>query len=341
MRPMTQRLLWLMLLIVLAVIHFNCALTREYGTVRESLILLDGTEIPCRILEITDEEVRFEALGADDAFRFGDRVLISQIEWIKLDDGYRITLLTVDEYLRLNSDQFEEVVEESQGKATQPAAKPPRRSDSNVTTQPGAAVATTSQTAEEPPGPGLRFRTELLDTLYWKRRRSGIGLGLPEPPAPRPRIAEADYADLADFIVASGAAGLVLYRAEKFAEKGIRLSGPRQQLVDAIRASTLWKNRKEGLRAAHRIAAEAFHKYFKRYQNEIQAAFGFRARRGSDAFVQFVIYLHTHGNLMSRRQRERVRRWFGEDAEQALVDILANFDDWYYIAVVAARSLQL
>jgi len=341
MQILIQRWLGPIALLALAVIQFNCALTRELGTVHESLILLDGTEVPVRIVEITEDEIRFEAISAEDAFRFGDRMLISQIEWIKLYDGYRTTLLTVDEYLRLNADQFEEVVEEPR----KPVGKTPESPLPTHSSQKAAAPETGSTpeppAADELSGPGLRFRSELLDSLYWQRRRSGIGLGLPELPSARARIPEADYADLADFIVASGAAGLVLYRAEKFAEKGIRLSTPRQLLVDAIRGSTMWKNRKQGLKAAHRIAAEAFRENFDRYQRDIRATLGFRARQGSDAFIQFVIYLRTHGSLMSRKQREHVRRWFGEEAEQALIDLLANFDDWYYIAVVAGRSLQL
>ncbi|RMD97201.1 MAG: hypothetical protein D6814_09940 [Calditrichaeota bacterium] len=340
-------------LIGLLVFASSCAVNRQYAPANEALILVDGTQIPCRISEITDQEIIFRALNAKDAYQYGNHMPLGQIEWIQVARNGRAIFLTVDEYLKMHADQFEKVVEnepERSGEVQKPAPNVPEPSTVNETREVKPAQKAAGQKPEQPPatqtsttpeGPGLRLQSVLADTLPYRGFRSGLGLRLPVPPAPPSLIPAADFANLADFIVASGAAGLVLYRAEKFAAEGIKLSKPRQKLIDAIRASKMWRARKEGLREAHRIAAAEFKARYKELAAEMQRTLGFRASRKADPFVQFVIYLHTHGNLSSRTQRNRIRVWFGQEAQQALVDILANFDDWYYVAVISARSLKL
>ena len=346
--------LYALAIVALVIVEPSCAATRGYNASAETLVLLDGTKIPCRVLEITEQNVMIEALNPNDAYQFGDMIPRGQIKGIQVVKGRRSLLLTVEEYLKLHVDQFEEVTEAAPENRVQPQESEvrelqPERPVGHITEREtteqnraqGESSSRPTQDTGEPEGPGLRFRSLVADTLPAYRSKAGLGLRLPAPPPPPSLMPPPDFADLAEFIVMSGSAGLILYRAEKFAEEGLRLSKARQELVNAIRASQMWRSRKMGLRRAHQIAASAFKEKYQELASELKAAFNFRAVRSGDPFVQFVIFLHTHGNLSSPGQRKKIRLWFGREAEQALVDILANFDDWYYIAVVSARSLKL
>ncbi len=332
--------LWLVVLLMT-----SCAVPRIPTQATEALILQDGSEVPCRIIEINDQDIIIETYKPEDAYRYGDRVPVGQVKWIVVYKGRRANLYTVDEYLRLYADQFEEIAGEPESPAPETPAQTETPASSENQPEAGREPRPSSrQTRNNQPdagGPGLRFQSSFLDTARYRFQHPDIGLRLPQPPMPQSILPSVNYADIADFIVISGAAGLVLYRAEKLAEEGIKLSPPRQSLVDAIRSSALWKERKKGLRAAHLFAARKFQEKFKELAPSLRKTFGFRARGTEDPFVQFLIFLHTHGNLSAKKQRLRLQQWLGKEAVQAILDLLHNFDDWYYIAVVSAKPLKL
>ena len=323
----------------LGVFLTGCSLTEQLqkNESPEAVVLDDGTTISCQILEINDQEVIIVPRNPGDSFQYGNKIPVSKIKWIRVMRDQQPAYLTIDEYLKLYSDQFE-TTPLVQNYAAEP--EPGTAVDSAGNAE---AKLTTPEasSAYEPGTPGLRISAAFFDSTQNRPRPSPIGLKLPERSSPPSLLPAPNYADLADFIIASGAAGLVLYRAEKFTEAGGKLSQSRYELINAIRSSDMWRERKAGLQVAHRIAALAFSKRYSYVQDEMKNELGFLANEKGDPFKQFMLFLKSHGSLYSKSQREKVQLWFGREAAQALFDIQANFDDWYYIAVISTRELEL
>jgi len=317
----------------------GCSLTDSMlkSEAPEAVVLDDGTTIPCRILEINDQNLVIVAQNPNDAFQYGNKIPVSKIKWIRVMRDQQPAYLTIDEYLKLYADQYE-TTPMLQGDTANAGADVAIAAADSGETKPHLSE---SGRKTESITPGLRLETAILDTARSQPISSPIGLRLPKLVSP-PSLAPApDYADLADFLIASGAAGLVLYRAEKFTEDGGKLSQPRYELINAIRSSKLWQQRKAGLQEAQRVAEAAFNEHYPSIQEEMKRELGFRASENGDPFKQFMLFLKSHGSLYTKSQRDRVQLWFGREAAQAFFDIQANFDDWYYIAVISTRELEL
>lgn len=348
-KPNSRHLIYI--LFILFLLNACIATTRGVAS-SEALILASGVEIPCEILEVDDDYVYFEAAIAQDRYKYGESMPIGEVKFIKLFRQDDVIYLALEDYLKQNTELFAEVeaYNEDEGEAEISDTE----KSQNKQIQSGLLEREFSrfsepekeQRVDKPTfgsvgaeGPGLRLQKIAQDSLLKKNKKSGIGLRIPGDlqKFTKPELSDSDYSDMADLIVASGAAGLILFRAEKFDQAGVALSGARQKLVDKIRSSQQWQKRREGLLAAHRVVAEDFAASYKDVKESVTEKFGFSARDDQDEFIAFMLFLHTHGGIQSPRKRRQLDEWFGEIATRAMADILANFDDWYYIAVIRAR----
>lgn len=333
-RNLNRRIRRLILLSTIALSGCYPGLQRQQPQT-EAIILWDSTVIPCRILEITEAEIFFEPLSTTQSFNYGDRISIGQVWKLRIIEEGKPLFVTVPEFLAMVGGEpgASEPEPPAEGVAVQEEeGRVAVAAEQEVATRQDTVPATPVAEAT-PSGPGLRLRHSLLDSLPREFKKTVLGLHLPPPPEPPSLQPEATFEEIADLIVSGGAAGLVLYRAETLQRENARLTRNQQRLIDAIRASARWRERKQGIMRAHRFASGKFREHFAFRATEIAEKLKFTPRGETDAFIQFMIYLHTHGDLSSQRQRRWMQEWFGEESAAAFRDLLANFNDWYYLAV--------
>ncbi len=316
LRPQ-QSLLWLPTIVLAGFILSGCAAPlQQLSSAPHVLVLTDGTRIPCEITDYSQDELFFQAYQAAQGYRYGERIIITKIERIGVRDQGRFRYFPVQEFI----DLYFERSEDARGKLVE---LPLPTYEQQQTRQPVPATVPKANPAETDSAgkSGIGFKMNLLTPLT--------------PPEQKQPV---DYASLADLIVNSGAAGLVLYRAEQNQQAGIDPDSSQQQLISAIRQSSLWQERKTGLRAAHRFALESFRTIYNDAPQQLRRTFGFRAPTEMDPFIAFLIFLKNNGSLLKARQIEKAQELFGEQGTRAMQDILANFDDWYYIVVLQAQK---
>jgi len=316
LRP-SHSVLWLLTILLAGLILTGCAAPlQQLSSAPHVLVLTDGTRIPCEITDYSQDELFFQAYQAAQGYRYGERIIITKIERIGVRDQGRFRYFPVQEFI----DLYFERSEEAQGKLVE---LPLPTYDQQQTRQPATAAT------PKPNQSGAKSSGE---------SSIGFKMNLLTPLTPPEQEQPVDFASLADLIVNSGAAGLVLYRVEQNQKAGIEPDSSQQQLITALRQSSLWQERKTGLRAAHRFALESFRTLYNDTPQRLRRAFGFRAPAEMDPFISFLIFLKNNGSLLKARQIEKAQELFGEQATRAMQDILANFDDWYYIVVLQAQK---
>ncbi|MCB9510646.1 MAG: hypothetical protein H6695_10710 [Deferribacteres bacterium] len=334
-----RRISAVMMLVATASLLSACVSTTGGVSSSEALVLIDGTEIPCEILEFDSEFVYFEPALAQDRYNYGDYIGRSEVKWIKVFHNNEVKIFNLNDYVNQNTVAIEDEMPEPLQPADQAVRADVLQNEfkriAAQQTEPSAPAPVTQVQSQA--GPGLRLSQVKTDSA---RKKSGIGLRLPGEIANSSanKLAEAEYDAIADLIVASGAAGLVLYRSEQFAERGVDLARATQTLVEQIKASEEWQKRVQGILAANKIAGEDFAKNYPNVRDNVASQFGFRPQSDSDDYAAFVLYLHLNGGLRSPRKKQQFEEWFGGLAERAFSDILANFDDWYYIVVIQSRE---
>jgi hypothetical protein len=318
---------------------------RSYAT-SETLVLASGAEIPCEILEVDEDYIYFEAAIAQDRYKYGESLPIGEVKFVKVFRNDDVIYLTLEEYLEQNTDF---VLEEESGEETVSDEGGNEQIHSNLLQKEFRRITDSnaeqkiqkqSITSPEFEGPGLRLQRIASDSVLKKMRKSGIGLRLPDArqTSSTSKVSVQEYADVADLIVASGATGLILYRAEQLSRDGVKLSDAQKKVIARIGASEQWQKRREGLLAAHRVASEDFAATYNDVMEDIAEKLGYRPADDQGDIASFILYLHTHGGLQSSRTRRQMDTWFGEIATRAIADILANFSDWYYIAGIGAKE---
>lgn len=269
-----------------------------------TLILKSGDEIQCRIVDIWKGEIRFEANSADDVYRYGDRMSIDNVSKIKLKDG---RLLSVGEYV-----DFRE--------GRQPAAK----------------VLQTPSPANEPAPAkpeaktGMRLTQTVLQTST-EKSESRIGLRMPDAPKSTGQQIILELSELGDMLAELGLGGRVLYETSQGTLVSRKLTDTQQQLVEAIKQSTMWQRRKSDLREAHQQAFTAFNAQYGKDADFLRKQFDFEPQNGNLAFLEFVQYLHVTASANVETEWQKVEELLGRRGAAALADILNNYDDWYYL----------
>ncbi len=316
-----------------------CASFMMKDAASEAIVLQDGTEVPCEILEIGDDIIIFEALHSRDRYTFGQEMPRGEVRAIRIFDGKAVSYVSVNEYLKIKGDEFSapgEVVQTDipeeqdvqRGVLDNEFKRIPRDNPPSDTAAPQRQAAPNY-------GSGLR----LSDLVLPDSARSGSSTGLQVTSFDNLQFSAkaggANLEELAQLVVASGAAGLILYRAEKLPSEGVNLTTSQADLAQAIKSSELWKTRSSGLTEAHRVASEAFEASFKRARYTLGETIGFRARdERRNNFAAFMLHLRMNGGLRAPAKKRFMQEWFGEIATTATIDLLANFDDWYYLFVI-------
>jgi len=269
-----------------------------------TLILKSGDEIQCRVVDIWKGEIYFEANSADDAYRFGDRVSIDNVAKVKLRDG---RILSPGEFV-----DFRE--------GRQPVAPAAQR----------VAPAASSTPAKAEAKIGMRLTRSAFQTST-EKADSRIGLRLPEPPRSSGEQSPLELNQLADLLAELGVGGRVLYETAQGALANRKLTDSQQQLVEAIKQSSMWQRRKSDLREAHQQAFTTFNTAYARDTDFLRREFDFEPQNGSLAFLEFVQFLHITAAANVESEWQKVEELLGRRSAAALADILNNYDDWYYL----------
>lgn len=330
-----------------------CAASLYRAATGDALVLTNGTEIPGEILEIDETYIYFRAETVRDRYTYGEKLPVGEIKLIKVVESGRTEYLTVDAYIDkygfTEESDSEPYFAEANAPA-EPAGESGRNelqssvlqeefSKFNVVENPAPPAFLTATARQKKIGPGLRLQRLPSDSLLKSAGKSGIGLKLPASMFESlSELNEAAFAEAADLIIASGAAGLVLYRAQKLEAEGYRISAGQRRLINAIRASEFWKTRKNSILAAHSVAKEAYSDKYRQIGDFIERELGFKFREAGADVNKFLFFLHTHGDLRAARRRQLMYDWFGETATSAMKDLLANFDDWYYLVVLRGKE---
>lgn len=276
-----------------------------------TLELNNGDAIKCRVVDVWRGEVQFEATSAQQAFEYGETIPLSKIKLIRLDNGQAMTPQQFDAYWN---------GEEARSSETAPSASSPSP----------LPVVRASPPPETPLpkeyGPGMRLTQTRVDSS----RSSSIGLKLPESPQ-FDAGQEVAYLEIADLLAASGLAGKLLYEVSAGELHQQHLSASQSELLDALLQSREWALRKQELRDAHALASREFERTVLRDWRKVYEPFQFEPVNEKLAFLEYVQFLHTLNAHKFLNDWEKVERAFDARTVDALLDILNNYDDWYYL----------
>jgi len=269
-----------------------------------TLILKTGDEIQCRVVDVWKGEIYFEANSADDAYRFGDRVSIDNVAKVKLKDG---RTLSPGEFVDFREDR--NPVAPASQRVSPAASSTPAKTETKI---------------------GMRLSRNAFQTPT-EKTDSHIGLRLPESPRPSGEQSTFELNQLADLLAELGLGGRVLYETAQGALANRKLTDSQQQLVEAIKQSSMWQRRKSDLREAHQQAFTAFNTTYARDTDFLRKHFDFEPQNGSLAFLEFVQYLHITAAANVESEWQKVEEQLGRRGAAALADVLNNYDDWYYL----------
>lgn len=268
-----------------------------------TLILQSGEEIHCRVMDIWKGEIFFAATSADAAYRYGDRVSLDNVARVKLKDG---RTLSPGEFIDYRAGRY---------RPTAPASAPP-----------AAAPAPAKAEAQA----GMRLTPRVLQAAS-EKPDTRIGLRLRDVPATGAQQSSLEVDQLADMLAEIGMAGRLLHESSRGILSHRQLTDSQRHLIEALKQSAVWQRRKADLRDAHQQAAAAFTAPYEQQKQLLRSQFGFAAQRPTTAFLEFVQYLHLTATANVDSEWQKVEQFLGRRGAAALLDLLNNYDDWYYL----------
>lgn len=297
-----------------------CSLSAQERAV--TLLLQDGSSLSCTVNDVWRGQVYFKATSAKDAFTYGEVIALEKITAVRLANGQQ---LSPEAYAK----QWQK---KDPAPASSPMATPKAEKISPLPARPLPAAPTPAAQPPRPePAPGAASQTGLVSArLDTTRRRYIIGLGWLEPPRP-PLTASVDYVQVADLLAASGLAGKLLYQVGSGELRGRELTPSQRKLIEALLQSRTWANRKAELRQAHLQAYAGYQHLLQQNPARLRREFQFQPERESHGFLEFVQFLHAENAHLFTDKWQKVESAFAPEAATALQDILANYDDWYYL----------
>ncbi len=272
-----------------------------------TLLLDSGEEIHCRVIEVWRGDIIFEAKAADDVYRYGDRISLDKISGVKLSDG---------RVLRVN-----EFVDHLEGRQPPPAPTPVRKEEALSPEKPEAEIGMKLTPR------ALKSVSEKSDTLSTSR----IGLRLFDFPPPSGQQRVLALNEIADLLAELGLTGRLLQETSRGALADRKLSESQQRLLEALKGSPIWQRRKIDLRDAQQKAMTAFRAEFEQRPEMLRSEFGFEVRNPQTAFIEFVQYMYTTAAANVDSEWQKVKALLGAQGAAALLDVLNNYDDWYYL----------
>jgi len=281
-----------------------------------TLLLKDGSSFACTVNDVWRGQLYFKAISAKDAFTYGEVIALEKIAAVRLKNGRQLSPETYAE----------------QWQKKEPIPAPKAGTELPPTDRPSPAATPIAAPPSRPElFPAAAPQTGLVSvTLDTTRRRYIIGLGWLEPPRP-PWAASVDYAQLADLLAASGLAGKLLYQVGSGELRARELTASQRKLVDALLQSRTWAHRKAELRQAHLQAYESYQRLQQSDPMRLRREFQFQPQRETHGFLEFVQFLHAENALLFTDRWRKVENNFPAEAATAWRDILANYDDWYYL----------
>jgi len=272
-----------------------------------TLLLDSGEEIQCRVIEVWRGDIIFEAKAADDVYRYGDRISLDKVSGVKLSDGRVLRVKEFVDYL--------------EGRQPLQVPTPVQRDEplSPEKSEAGIGMKLTPQT--------LKGLSEKSDTLSTSR----IGLRLFDFPPPSRQQKVLALNEIADLLAELGLTGRLLHETSRGALAGRKLSESQQRLLEALKGSPMWQRRKIDLRDAHQKAMAAFMAEFEQRPEMPRSEFGFEIRNPQTAFIEFVQYMNTTAVANVDSEWQKVKALLGAQGAAALLDMLNNYDDWYYL----------
>lgn len=286
-----------------------------------TLFLKNGESFACTVLDVWKGTVYFEAASKRDAYTYGEAVTLENISHIRLANGMELTP--------------QAFVESWQNKRVATPAPTPSPTPEPKRAEPPPPPKATPAPQTQTPHPSLFPSTAAKIKLPYAaldsaRARTTVGSNWIEPPQP-PITASIEFSQLADLLAEGGMAGKLLYQVSKGELAGRELTESQRKLVDALLQSRAWAYRKAELREAHLKAYQEFGRVGQDNQQRLRDHFNFQATNKTYAFLEFVQFLHAENAQLFTDKWQKVETIFTPEAADALQDILANYDDWYYL----------
>lgn len=282
-----------------------------------TLFLKNGESFACTVLDVWKGTVYFEAASKKDAYTYGEAIAVENLSHIRLANGNELTPQTFVESWQ------------SKGVANLPAPSPPVAPKREEIPSPPKAAPVFQTPQPSPPAPATKIKLPYA-ALDSAGSRRGVGSNWLEAPKP-PITASIEFSQLADLLAEGGLAGKLLYQVSKGELAGRELTASQRKLVDALLQSRAWAYRKAELRDAHVKAYKAFEGVKQDNQQRLRENFNFQTSNETYAFLEFVQFLHAENAHLYTDKWQKVQNLFAPEAADALRDVLANYDDWYYL----------
>lgn len=285
-----------------------------------TLVLKNGESFACKVSDVWKSTVYFETVSKKDAYTYGEAIALENISHVRLANGNEMT-----------PQAFAEQWQQGKPAESAPVRPPISQPEPPRKESPPAQITPTSRSTHASLFPSATAKVRLpFATLDTTRARKGVGSTWLEPPRP-PITAPIEFAQLADLLAEGGMAGRLLYQVSKGELSGRELTDSQRKLVDAMLQSRAWAYRKAELREAHLKAYRAFEGIKKGDPRRLREQFDFETSNEQYAFLEFVQFLHAENAQLYTDKWQKVEAIFDDEAAVALEDILANYDDWYYL----------
>lgn len=259
-----------------------------------TLILQSGEEIRCRVMDIWKGEIIFEATSAEVVYRYGDRVSLDNVARVKLKDGRTLSPAEYVDY---------------------------RASGSRPSPPPLAKVEAKS---------GVRLSAELLSAAQ-EKRSTPFGVRLRDMPVAAGQQIGLELDQMADMLAEAGLAGRLLRESRRGMISNRKLTDSQQRLLDALERSVVWQRRCADLREANQQAFAAFAPKYQQEPYFVRDLFDFEAQQPATAFPEFVQFLHLTARANVESEWQKIERLLGRRGASAMLDLLNNYDDWFYL----------
>ncbi len=350
--------LYLIAVLVVAALILGCAASGQLKkNEKVSLILQDGHKIKCYVTHVSKQQIFFQAIGARDAYNYGDMLLVGQIQKVRLANNSE---MSVDEYREYRKNVQKSMVESNSFQGRNVLLDPLYESlkykeiddmsekefqyfllmkeQENLQKMRAADKAEQKEQFENLEKKLDDFKTPQLPIIPPPIDRPSV---MAVPPAviksPEvPRIAlptpvePVTQPDLGELLEQTQLLGKFLSRLN---QPGVSLTPAQDKFIQSLLSSKKWIEFKENLVFYQEKSRQAAERAFALSPNEFQEKLNLRLNSTEKLdFNLMLSQLHQlAGDDIDAKEYQPLLQVLGETGANATKQLLLNYDAWLYI----------
>lgn len=351
--------LFLIAILVVAALLASCAASGQFKkNEKVTLILQDGHKVKCYVTHVSKQQIFFQALGARDAYNYGDMLLVGQVQKIRLANDSE---MSVDEYREYRKNVQKAMIESNSFQGKDVLLDPLYESlkhkeiddmsekefqyfllmkeQENLQKMRAADKAEQKEQFEnlekkldEFKAPQVPIMPPALDQPAVSALPPAV-IKSPEMPrttVPIPSSEPAAIPDLGDLLEQTQLVGKFLHRVN---QSNINLSPAQEKFIQTLITSKKWIEFKENLIFYEEKSRQAAERAFALSPTDFQEKLALHLTSAEKLdFNQMLSQLHQlTGDEISDKEYQLLLQVLGETGANATRQLLVNYDAWIFI----------